>query len=74
MYSRFGEGEGFKVGIVPYRDIPLMFLHDVEVKPGSATSIVVLPQLTRTSDEARDRYLLKRKIVMGKLKQAEHAI
>ena len=45
MYSRFGEGEGFKVGIVPYRDIPLMFLHDVEVKPGSATSIVVLPQL-----------------------------
>ena len=58
MYSRLGEGEGFKVGIIPYRDIPLMFLHDVEVKPGSATSIVVHPQITRTSEAARERWQL----------------
>ena len=62
MYSRLGEGEGFKVGIIPYRDIPLMFLHDVEVKPGSATSIVVHPQITRTSEAARER-LKKRSLI-----------
>jgi len=47
-YSYGSHGtEGFQVGIVPHRDIPLMFLHETQVRPGSLTNIIVKPQLTK---------------------------
>ncbi len=47
-YSYGSEGaEGFQVGIVPHRDIPLMFLEETQVRPGSLTNIIVKPVLTK---------------------------
>ncbi len=39
--------EGFHVGVVPHRDIPLMFLDETQVRPGSLTNIIVKPVLTK---------------------------
>ncbi len=47
-YSYGSEGaEGFQVGIVPHRDIPLMFLEETQVRPGSLTNIIVKPVITK---------------------------
>ncbi len=44
-YGSLG-AEGFQVGIIPHRDIPLMFLQNTHVRPGSLTNIIVDPLLT----------------------------
>ncbi len=39
--------EGFQVAVVPHRDIPLMFLDEIQVRPGSLTNIIIRPTLTK---------------------------
>ncbi len=49
-------GEGFKLAVTPYRDIPIMALNDIDVQPGSVSQVSIIPTLTATTRRCREQH------------------